>query len=122
VVRPFLLLLVAIAFTVSGELLLKAGMNQLGELNLEPSQAIPSLLRVFTTPIIVMGFTLIFTGSIFWLAVISRVPLSLAYPMLSLSYIFGVAGAWIFLGEAVTLQRMIGVAIICTGVIVVTRS
>lgn len=120
--RPFLLLLVAIGFTVCGELLLKAGMNQVGVLSLQPDRIVPSLVRVFTTPVIVGGFALIFTGSIFWLAVISRIPLSVAYPMLSMSYVLGVAGAWLFLGEAVTVQRLVGVAIICTGVVVVTRS
>src|SRR5262245_20299148 len=97
-------------------------MNRLGELDLDPGHIVPSLVRVFRTPIIVAGCGLIFTGSIFWLAVISRVPLSVAYRMLSLSYIFGVAGAWIFLGATLTLQRIVGVAISCTGVIVVTRS
>lgn len=118
----FVLLLVAIGFTVTGEFLLKAGMNQLGELDLSLTTLIQELVRVFTTPVIVAGFGLIFTGSIFWLAVISRIPLSVAHPMLSLSYVATIAGAWMFLGEAVTLQRVIGVLIICTGVVVVTRS
>jgi drug/metabolite transporter (DMT)-like permease len=122
VLRPFLLLLVAIGFTVCGEFLLKAGMNQLGELDLALDTIMPSLVRVFTTPIIVAGFGLIFAGSIFWLAVISRIPLSIAHPMLSLSYVATIAGAWMFLGESVTLQRIVGVAVICTGVVIVSRS
>lgn len=120
--RPFLILLIAIGFTVTGELLLKKGMDQIGVLSLQPALFFSTLVRVFTTPVILAGFALIFTGSIFWLAVISRLPLSIAYPMLSTSYVLGVAGAWFFLGETVPLQRIIGVLIICTGVVVVTRS
>ncbi len=119
---PLILLAIAVGFTVTGELLLKHGVNQLGVLSLEPSDFIPLFLRVFTTPVIVAGFTLIFTGSLFWLAVISRVPLSYAYPLLSSSYVVVVVASWLFLGEQITLQRMAGVLIICTGVIVVFRS
>ncbi len=120
--RPFLILLVAIGFTVIGELFLKSGMNKLGVLSMQPEEFFPALVRIFTTPVIVAGFGLIFTGSIFWLSVISRLPLSVAYPMLSLSYVLGVAGSYLFLGETVPLQRIAGVIIICFGVVVVFTS
>ncbi len=120
--RPFLILLVAIGFTVVGELFLKTGMNKIGVLGLQPAVFFPALVRIFTTPVIVTGFALIFTGSLFWLSVISRIPLSLAYPLLSTSYVLGVAGSWIFLGESVSPQRIVGVLIICAGVLVVFTS
>ncbi|MBI4496767.1 MAG: EamA family transporter [Chloroflexi bacterium] len=122
VLTPLLLLLVAVAFSVTGELLLKYGVDRVGVLNLELAKLLPTLVRVFSTPAILAGFTLIFTGSIFWLSVISRVPLSYAYPLLSTSYVFVVLGSWFFLGETLTLHRIVGVLIICTGVVVVFRS
>lgn len=119
---PILLLLVAICFTVTGELLLKHGMNQHGVLELHPESLLPSLVRVFTNPFVLSGFALIFTGSIFWLSVISRVPLSYAYPMLSTSYILVVLASWLFLGEHITWVRMAGVAVIIAGVSLVFSS
>ncbi len=120
--RPFLLLLVAICFSVTGELMLKTGMNKVGVLSLQPSQIVASLWRTFTNPYVLGGFTLVFTGSIFWLAVISRAPLSWAYPLLSISYILGIALSWLLLGESVTLSHFAGAFMIVAGVFVIYRS
>ncbi|MSQ15068.1 MAG: multidrug resistance protein [Dehalococcoidia bacterium] len=120
--RPLAFLLVAVTFSAVGELLLKHGMNKVGVLSLQPEQILPSLLKVFTTPPIVLGFSSIFLGSIFWLAVISRVPLSYAYPMLSTSYVIVVVASWLLLGEQLTQMRIAGVLVICAGVAIVSRS
>ncbi|MCL4465137.1 MAG: EamA family transporter [Chloroflexi bacterium] len=119
---PYLLLLIAICLSVSGELLLKYGMNQVGALPMQPSLILQGLVRTFSQPTILLGFVLIFSGSIFWLAVISRVHLSYAYPMLSLGYILVVALSWAFLKESVTAMRFMGVLVICAGVFLVSRS
>lgn len=120
--KPFLILIIAVLFSVTGELLLKHGMNQVGFFSLQPGQFFSTLPRVFASPFILLGFGSIFTGSIFWLSVISRVPLSYAYPMLSTSYILVVLASWIFFGEHITLTRIAGVAVIIAGVAVVFRS
>ena len=119
---PLILLGIAIVLTVSGELLLKQGMNRNGVLELAPETLVPTVLQLFTNPFILAGFTLIFSGSIFWLSLISRVPLSYAYPMLSMSYILVVAASWAFLGEQITWMRAIGVLVIMAGVSLVFRS
>ncbi|MCL5957700.1 MAG: EamA family transporter [Chloroflexi bacterium] len=120
--RALMILFVAIPLSVSGELLLKYGMNQHGFFGLSASGLLPSLVRIFTNPFILAGFALIFSGSIFWLSVISRVELSYAYPMLSLSYVLTVAASWFLFSENVTPIRIGGVLIICLGVYVVSRS
>ena len=108
--------------STTGELLLKHGMNTVGVMSLAPSDFIPMLLKAFTNPFVFAGFVLIFGGSIFWLAVISRVDLSWAYPMLSLGYILVVIESWILLNEPVTSVRFIGVLVICLGVFILSRS
>jgi multidrug transporter EmrE-like cation transporter len=120
--QAFLLLLIAIAMSTTGELLLKHGMNMVGVLHLNPTLFIPTLAKAFTNPFVLAGFALIFGGSIFWLAVLSRVDLSWAYPMLSLGYIIVVVESWILLNEPVTPLRFIGVLVICLGVFIVSRS
>jgi multidrug transporter EmrE-like cation transporter len=119
---PLVLLGIAILLTVSGELLLKQGMNRNGVLEVSPDTLLPTVGRLLTNPFILAGFTFIFSGSIFWLGVISRVPLSYAYPMLSTSYILVVGASWLFLGEEITLLRMVGVVVIILGVSLVFRS
>jgi drug/metabolite transporter (DMT)-like permease len=112
----FVLLFVAILLSVTGELLLKHGVNQLGILELHPDNLIPVLIRVFTNLFVLLGFIFLFSGAIFWLSMISRVPLSYAYPMLSTSYILVIGASWLFLGEPITPVQIIGVLVIMLGV------
>ncbi len=112
------LLLVAILLSATGELLLKHGMSQIGVFTFE----LPVLVRIFLTPQILLGFTLVFGGAIFWLAVISRVDLSFAYPMLALGYVVVVFASAFLFHEPLTLMKLAGVGIICAGVIVLSQS
>ena len=110
------LLFVAILLSVTGELLLKHGVNQLGVLELRSDNLVPVFIRVFTNPFVLLGFIFLFGGSIFWLSMISRGPLSYAYPMLSTSYILVLGASWLFLGEQINPVQIIGVLVIMLGV------
>jgi drug/metabolite transporter (DMT)-like permease len=59
---------------------------------------------------------------IVWLVGLSRVPVSQAYPLLSLGYIINIGLAWWLLGEVPNLQRVAGVGVIVVGVVLVARS
>lgn len=123
VLRPYLLLLVGISFTVVGEVMLKKGINDLGGFNiLDPGNLVNALIRTFTNPFIFFGFVLIFCGALFWLTVLSELPLSVAYPMLAISYVIGTALSVALLGESVNGLRIGGLAIVVLGVILVGLS
>lgn len=120
--RALLLLIPAILSSTTGQLFLKLGMNQVSGFEFSAAGLADTLPRVATSPFIWIGFIGFFGGSVFWLGVISRAPLSLAYPILALSYFVVVVEAWLFLGEEITLQRVLGVAIIFVGVVLVGLS
>src|SRR5437870_6324265 len=105
----FALLMVAMCLTVTGELLLKNGMNRHGQLDVSLTTLVPTAVKIFTNPFVLGGFVFVFSGALFWLAVLSRWPLSLAYPLLSISYIIGIAAAVAFLNEKVTWTHALGV-------------
>ena len=117
----FSLLLIAICLTVTGETLLKFGMNRHGELNVSFSTLLPTAATLFTNPFVVGGFFFVFSGALFWLAVLSRWPLSLAYPLLSISYIIGIGSAVFIIKEKVTWIQLLGVLVIILGVYLVSR-
>lgn len=116
----FLLVVIAILFSVSGELLLKAGMNDLGVLTFQNLGAM--LRRMIQHPKIIGGFAGFGTGAIFWLAAISRVNLSWAYPMLSLGYVLVLLFSSLILKEHVGMARWMGAVVIVLGVYLISRS
>jgi drug/metabolite transporter (DMT)-like permease len=118
----FALLMIAMCLTVTGELLLKSGMNRHGELNVSFSTLIPTAVKLFTSPFVVGGFVFVFSGALFWLAVLSRWPLSLAYPLLSISYIIGIIASVLILKEKVNTIQIAGVFVIILGVFLISRS
>lgn len=117
---PFLLVLIAVCFSVTGELFLKAGMNQVGLIQLATLAS--DLGRTITNGRVITGFASIGVGAVFWLAALSRVQLSWAYPMLSLGYVLVLLFSSIVLREPVSMVRWLGAGIVIIGVFLITRS
>ena len=60
-------------------------------------------------------------GSIMWMYIIKNFPFSMAYPMVSLSYVIGMFAAIIFFHELIPLKRWIGILLILTGSILIAK-
>ncbi len=113
---------VSICAGVSGQLVLKRGMSALGAQTLSGANVIDVALRMVLSPWVVGGIAIYVAGTFFWLMVLSRVDLSFAYPMTSLSYLLIVLSAWYFLGESISPLRIAGVMTIVAGVLLITQS
>lgn len=113
------LLLIAICLTVTGEVLLKLGMNVVRADVGAFSASLPVLVRTFTEWRVVLGFALIFSGALFWLGVISRADFSFAYPLLALSYVVALLPARFVIGEQITLNRLVGALIVVVGAVII---
>ncbi len=118
-ITALLWLIPAIFLSTTGELFLKRGMNEVGTLDFTSAAAVQTVLKMALNRDIWIGFIGFAGGSLFWLSVISRVPLSLAYPMLGLNYIIIAVEAWIFLGESLNLWHFAGAIIVGIGVAIV---
>jgi drug/metabolite transporter (DMT)-like permease len=116
-----LYILVSVFFSTVGQLLLKSGMNKLGSVTLSLDQLFLTLWRMVTNPGVFFGLSLYLVGTIFWLAALSRVDLSYAYPFASLSYVVMLIASWMMFDEKITLARIIGTVIICAGVFLIYR-
>ena len=116
-------LIPAIACSTTGELFLKRGMIQVGTFDFATvDQVVPTLFRMAQNPNIWIGFVGFMGGSIFWLSVISRVPLSLAYPMLAISYVIVAVESLVFLGERFSPLLLVGALVVGIGVALVGMS
>lgn len=103
-----------ILLAVSGQFLIKQGMNAIGSFS--GVSLINFFSRVIISPYIIAGFVLYFISSFVWFAVLSRVDLSVAYPCLSLGYILVIILGYFFLKEPITVFKVIGSLLICLGV------
>jgi multidrug transporter EmrE-like cation transporter len=57
-----------------------------------------------------------------WLAALARAPVSIAYPMLSVGYVVVAFASVLWLGETLSPAKILGIALICMGVVLVSRS
>ncbi len=121
-VAAFAFLLTGVLLNALAQLLLKAGTNTLGVLTVTGDNWLHLLGRVATQGHIVLGLGCYVVSVFVWIVGLSRVPVSVAYPMLSLGYIANAIAAHYLLGEAVTLARWTGIGFIVLGVWLVARS
>lgn len=115
-------ILIAVLASGAGQLLLKKGMLTVGEITLSIGDLWSTLWRIGTTPYIVIGLVVFITGTVFWLAALSRVDLSFAYPFASLGYIIMLIASWQIFDENISILRLVGTLIIGFGVFLISRS
>lgn len=105
-----------------GQILLKKGMGAMGPLTLSLGKLGEVLWRMGTSPYVIAGLAIYVTGTVFWLAALSRVDLSYAYPFASLSYVVMLVAAWLLFKENLSLLRLAGTAVVFLGVLLISRS
>lgn len=118
----FAFIFVGICLNAVAQLLLKAGTNAVGAIHLTAQNWFAIGAKLATQLPIIGGLTCYVVSVIVWIIGLSRVDVTIAYPLLSLGYIINAVGAWYFLGEAVSLNRMAAIGIIIIGVIWLTKS
>ena len=115
-------ILVSVILGAVGQVLLKKGMGSMGPVTLVLNQLPATLWRMGTNPYVIIGLLTYVTGTVFWLAALSRVDLSYAYPFASLSYVVMLLASWFLFHENITPLRLIGTLVVALGVILISRS
>jgi multidrug transporter EmrE-like cation transporter len=118
----FALLMTGVLLNAGAQLLLKAGTNVLGVITLERGSWLDTLLRMATQGHFILGAACYAISIVVWIIGLSRVPVSVAYPMLSVGYIVNAIAAHYLFGESVTFARWLGIGFIVVGVWLVARS
>ncbi len=118
----FALILFGVLLNAAAQLLLKAGMTQIGHFEFSLPNVIPIGLKVMANIPIISGLFAYVLSVVVWLLVLSRVQVSFAYPMLSIGYIVNAVAAYYLFGEALSVIRVTGVFVIIAGVYLVSQS
>jgi multidrug transporter EmrE-like cation transporter len=118
----FSFLFTGVLLNAVAQLLLKAGTNVLGVITLTRDNWPGEFGRMAVEPHFIGGVACYGVSLIVWILGLSRVPVSIAYPILSLGYVINAVAAHYLLGESVTLSRWLGIGFIVLGVWLVARS
>lgn len=121
-ITTFFYLFTGVCLNAAAQLLLKAGTNAVGVISLTPQNWFATGIKLATQLPILGGLACYVISLVVWIIGLSRVDVTIAYPMLSLGYVISAIGAWYFLNEVVSVQRLVAIGIIIIGVVLLTRS
>jgi multidrug transporter EmrE-like cation transporter len=118
----FALLVTGVLLNAAAQLFLKAGTNATGVLSLTREGWAGTLAGMATQPFFLAGVACYGVSLVVWILGLSRVPVSMAYPLLSIGYVLNAVAAHYLFGEAVSASRWLGIGFIVVGVWLVARS
>ena len=116
------MLLTGVLLNAAAQLLLKAGTNAVGHFEFAAANIVPIGWRLATEPHIMGGMACYVLSLAVWIVGLSRVPVSVAYPMLSIGYVVNVLAAWWLFGESITPMKIAGIGFIIIGVWLIART
>ena len=108
----FFLILLNTLILVTGQFLWKFG---IGQQEIAFSSLV-SIIRLLASPFILTGLVLYGFATVLWLFILTRVSLSVAYPIQSMAYVIAVFGAYFIFHEPLSLWKIVGVLFIIIGV------
>jgi multidrug transporter EmrE-like cation transporter len=111
-----------VLLNAAAQFALKASVRDVGAIALSASSALPMALRLGAEPWLWLGLGCYGVSVIVWILALSRVEVSVAYPMLSIGYVVNALAAWAWLGESMNPAKVLGIGIIVLGVFVLARA
>jgi multidrug transporter EmrE-like cation transporter len=114
------LILASVSTNAAAQLLLRWAARD----GLTPAQgwSLASFIELVLRPGIIGGLACYALSVVVWVTVLSRAEVSFAYPFLGLGFVLVTFASAVLLGEAISVQRLAGTALIALGVVVLARS
>ena len=118
----FALVLAGVLLNATAQLLIKAGAQTAGQFSFTAGHILRAGLHFATQWQILAGLACYAISVVVWILALTRVQVSLAYPMLSLGYVVTAFAAWGLFGESLSAQKLLGIGIIIAGVVLLART
>ncbi len=115
---PYIFVALSTIFGITGQLLLKRGMGSIGQ----SAAGVAMIKRIVLSPWVIGGLIVYAIGVLNWMLALSSFELSYVYPFASLSYIGIIIGSYFIFRERITVMRLLGIAVIISGVLISSRS
>ena len=116
------LILTGVMLNAVAQLLLKAGARAVGTVSFDVASTCSLFERSPVNPPILGGLLCYAVSVVVWILALSRVDVSVAYPMLSIGYVVNAFAAWVLFSEQLSALRLAGIGVIIAGVWLVARS
>jgi multidrug transporter EmrE-like cation transporter len=106
-----------------GALIIKYKINAIGEVQMGSLKSIVNyFMELLKSPLIICGILSIFISAFVWMTALSRLQISLAYPVaVGLNFFVVVTVALIFLKEQLSVEKVIGIVLIFISIFLLTR-
>ena len=118
----FPLILLGVTLNAGAQILLKMAMNRIGQFSFSWENLSLVLQQAVVSPYLWLGLTAYAVSVVVWMMALSRVDVSVAYPMLSLGYVMVALVGHFWLQENLTFERIVGIGIIILGVFLLIRT
>lgn len=116
------LVLTGVVLNALAQFLLKMATNKVGVIEVSSALSLSALSALFLQWPMVLGLLCYGVSLLIWLMALSRVDVTLAYPMLAIGYVINALAAQYFLQEVVSVQRWVAIGVIILGVALLARS
>ena len=116
------IVMISVIFNALAQLFLKAGAPAIISFYINSESFIEIAFKIFTNINIVTGLICCVLGLAVWVVALSRLEVSIAYPLLSIGYVINALAAHYLFNESLTNEKFLGIGIILIGVFVVARS
>jgi multidrug transporter EmrE-like cation transporter len=121
-VQAYLLILASTVAAVISQFLFKKGMAVIGSVNFSLINFWFLIKSVFKSPYIFIGLIFYGVGFILWLFVLSKLKLSIVYPFTALNIVLITLISHFFLKESISILQIVSIVLICTGIVLLTKS
>lgn len=115
-----ILILVSVLLNCAAQLFIRKGMLQIGEVG--AAGLVKVLVPMFLNAYLWSAMLCYAVSILLWMAVLSKVEVSFAYPFLSIGYVVAAVVGYYYFGESLSLTRILGILVICIGVFLISRS
>jgi len=107
-----------VALTVYGQLVTKWSVMRAGELPRARIPRLRRLVRLLFDPWILSGMVAAALAGMAWLAALDELELSVAYPFVAVTFALVVLLSSLVFGEPLTRDSVLGVGLICAGLVI----
>lgn len=107
-----------ILLTVYGQIVIKWQVLNAGAFPEDTEARLRFLFALLGNPWVLSAFAAALLASVFWMAAMTKLQLSHAYPFMSLAFVLVLIASGVFFSEPITLPKMIGIALVITGLVI----